>query len=283
MAETVRVEPGSARAAGVGTDATPAGSPSEAAEERRETLPESLAGMAYVLVAGLFVITFLFQNFVIPSGSMLGTLLIGDHVLVDRVTLAPETKWMPLVHYRPVRHGDVIVFVKPNSEIPDLILVKRAIGLPGDRIHLEHGVLYRNGERQNEPQISMPVENDGNPYHLFQPYRDDFPKGPSDGALVTATWQVEMPNHIQNGELVVPPGYIFAMGDNRTESLDSRFWGFVPQANIVGRPMFVYWSFATPEDQMDKTGFANTVSWIGHTALHFFDQTRWKRTMHLVR
>ncbi len=272
MAETVRVEPeisGQVAASG-------------AAEERRETLPESLAGMAYVLVAGLFAITFLFQNYVIPSGSMLSTLLIGDHVLVDRVTLAPATRWMPLVHYRPVRRGDVIVFVKPNSETPDLILVKRAMGLPGDRIHLEHGVVYRNGERLNEPQVSMPA-NDGNPYHVYQPYRDDFPKAPPDDPGVTATWQVELPNHIQNGELVVPPGYVFAMGDNRTESLDSRYWGFVPQANLLGRPMFVYWSFQTPSDQSDKTGLVNTVAWMGHTALHFFDQTRWKRTMHLVR
>ena len=253
-----------------------------AAEERRETLPESLAGMAYVLVAGLFAITFLFQNYMIPSPSMVGTLLVGDHVLVDRVTLAPETKWMPLVHYRPVQHGDVIVFVKPNSETPDLILVKRAIGLPGDRIHLEHGVLFRNGVRQDEPQISMPA-NDGDASQAYEPYRDDFPRAADDGAPVTATWAVERPNHVQNGELVVPPGYIFAMGDNRTESLDSRFWGFVPQANIVGRPTFVYWSFVTPNDQIYKTSAAETMSWVGHTIVHFFDQTRWKRTLHLVR
>ena len=146
-----------------------------AEEERHETLPESIAGLAYVLVAGLFVMTFLFQNFAIPSGSMKNTLLVGDHVVVDRITLAPRTKWMPLEFQRPVRRGDVIVFVKPNPETPDLILVKRAIGLPGDRIHLEHGILFRNGERVDEPQISVPAD-DGSPTHAYQTARDDFPR-----------------------------------------------------------------------------------------------------------
>jgi len=97
-----------------------------AGDEKIETLPESIAGLAYVLVIGLFVLTFLFQNFAIPSGSMEKTLLVGDHVVVDRTTLAPRTKWMPLVHQRPLQHGDIIVFVKPagRDPIPDMILVK---------------------------------------------------------------------------------------------------------------------------------------------------------------
>ena len=88
---------------------------------------------------------------------------------------------------------------------------------------------------------------------------------------------------MQNGELVVPPNTVFAMGDNRVGSLDSRYWGFVPRENIMGRPMFVYWSFVTPSDQNDKTGAANTVGWLVHEATHLFSDTRWKRTGHVVR
>ena len=261
--------------------------PAAAAEERHETLPESLAGLAYVLVIGLFVMTFLFQNFAIPSGSMEKTLLIGDHVVVDRITLAPRTAWMPLEYQRPVRRGDVIVFVKPNTEIPDMILVKRAIGLPGDRIHLEHGILYRNGERIDEPQISVP-DGIGPSSHEYQTARDDFPRdlegiAAEAAANNAAGWSLEIRNHVQNGELIVPPGTVFAMGDNRLESLDSRFWGFVPQQNLIGRPMFVYWSFVTPSDQVDKTGAGNSMAWILHEATHFFSDTRWKRTFHRIQ
>src|ERR1700729_2329510 len=103
-------------------------------EEQRETPLEALASICSVLAIGLFVMTFIFQNFEIPSASMVKTLLIGDHVLVDRITLAPPAKWAPFVYYREVRRGDIIVFLKPGE--PDLFLVKRTIGIPGDKIHL---------------------------------------------------------------------------------------------------------------------------------------------------
>ena len=250
-------------------------------DEEKETALESLASICSVLAVGLFVMTFIFQNFEIPSASMEKTLLIGDHVLVDRISLAPETSWAPFVHYRNVQRGDIIVFLKPGE--PDLFLVKRAIGIPGDRIHLEHGVVYLNGVAQNEPQAGMPAD-DGNPYHAYNPYRDDFPAvTPGPGDEVTASWAVDLPNHIQNGDLVVPPGKVFAMGDNRTESLDGRFWGFVPRENIVGRPMFVYWSFETPADQIDKTSIGDRLAFMAHIFTHIVSQTRWSRTFHITR
>ncbi len=252
----------------------------EVVEERKETLLESISGMAFVLVVGLFVLTFVAQNFEIPSSSMVPTMLIGDHLVVDHTTFAPPTKWMPLVHYRPVQHGDIIVFLKPNPESPDLILVKRAIGLPGDRIHLRHGVLYLNGVAQVEPQISMP--DDGDPMHGYQTYRDDFPSAPPDDSNVTALWATELQSHVVNGDLVVPEGKIFGMGDNRLASLDGRFWGFIPKEAVLGRPMFIYWSFMTSEDQMYKTSANERIAFMGHILLHIFDQTRWKRTFHRV-
>jgi signal peptidase I len=236
-----------------------------------------------VLVVGLFIMGFIFQNFEIPSPSMVGTLLVGDHVVVDRITLAPQTSWAPFVHYRSVQRGDVIVFLKPNPETPDLILVKRAIGIPGDRIHLRHGVVYVNGVAQNEPYASMPTD-DQNPQHAYQPYRDDFPSmTPGPEQELTELWREDLPTHVQGEDLVVPPGKIFAMGDNRTESLDSRYWGFVPQENIMGRPMFVYWSFETPTDQEEKTSLSDRLGFVVHIVTHLFTQTRWSRTLHVIR
>jgi signal peptidase I len=267
------------------TTTTPEEKPALAAPtpgpEENETALESLAAICTVLAVGLFVMTFVFQNFEIPSASMEKTLLIGDHVLVDRISLAPPAHWAPFTYYRDVRRGDIIVFLKPGE--PDLFLVKRCIGIPGDRIHLSHGVVYLNGVAQNEPQAGMPVD-DGNPYHAYNPYRDDFPSvppGPNDE--VTAGWALDLPSYIVDGDLVVPPGKVFAMGDNRTESLDGRFWGFVPRENIVGRPMFVYWSFETPADQIDKTALSDRIGFMAHILLHFFSETRWSRTFHVIR
>jgi signal peptidase I len=128
------------------TTSQPQPRPSLAAiQESSETPLEALSSICVILAAGLFVMAFVFQNFEIPSPSMTKTLLVGDHVVVDRITIAPPTRWMPLVHYRPIRRGDIIVFMKPNPETPDLILVKRTIGIPGDRIHLRGGIVYVNG------------------------------------------------------------------------------------------------------------------------------------------
>ena len=256
---------------------------SENQVQSEETPLEGLASICVVLVILLFIFGFVFQNFEIPSASMKNTLLIGDHVVVDRTTLSPPTRWAPFVHYRPVQRGDVIVFLKPNPESPDLILVKRAVGVAGDHIHLQHGVVYLNGVAQNEPHALQPAD-DGDPQHAYDPYRDDFPAiTPAPDTQLTAVWRENLPSHIQNGDLVVPPGKVFAMGDNRTESLDSRYWGFVPVENIEGRPLFVYWSFKTPADQEYKTTMGDRIGFIFHEATHIFSDTRWARTLHVVR
>ena len=248
----------------------------QTAQPVEETPLEFVASICGVLVFGLFVLTFVFQNFVIPSGSMLNALLVGDHVLVDRITLAPRTAWAPFVHYRDVHRGDIVVFYKPEE--PDLFLVKRVVGIPGDHIHLRNGIVFLNGKAQNEPYAMKTSDA------IYNPYRDDFPAvPPSEGYSVTATWSAELPTHVQGEDLIVPAGDYFCMGDNRPYSLDSRYWGFVPKANILGRPLFVYWSFVTSEDQQYKTSGRDQVAWLVHIALHFFDQTRWSRTFHRIR
>jgi len=253
-------------------------------ESVEETPWEALASSCSLLVIGLFVLTFLGQNFVIPSGSMKNTLLIGDHLLVDRITLAPPAKWMPLVHYREPKRNDIVVFIKPVADLdanglPDYpILVKRLIGLPGDHIRLRDGIVIINGVAQSQPHAQATTADN------HQSFLDEFPSvPPSVDTGSTEAWAVEFPTHIVNGELVVPPGHYFMMGDNRHNSLDSRYWGFVPRENIVGRPLFNYWSFDTPEHQLEETGMGSTVAWMGHVALHLFTDTRWNRTFHVVR
>jgi signal peptidase I len=260
------------------TGSGPAGVPSsaEAANRVEETPFEALASICSVLVIGLFILTFLAQNFVIPSGSMEKTLLVGDHLVVDRITIAPRSSWMPLVHYREPNRGDVVVFLGPGQ--PDVFLVKRLIGVPGDHIHLRNGVVILNGVAQNEP-YAAPWPQDVN-----YPYIDDFPSiPPSEAGGVTSEWAVDLPNHIEGNDLVVPPGMYFMMGDHRHDSNDGRFWGFVPRANIVGRPLFNYWSFETPDNQYERTSLGDRVGWMVHVVLHFFSGTRWSRTLHLVK
>ena len=244
-----------------------------------ETRLEGLASLCSTVILALFAFSFIFQNFAIPSASMASTLLVGDHVLVERATLAPSTSWAHFIPYRDVHRGEPIVFYKPVLE-PDgqeLILVKRVIGVPGDRIHLRGGIVYLNGVAQNEPTAAKPTAAN------YDPYRDDFPAIPSANVpRVTAEWSIDLPSHIQDEDLVVPPDSFFVMGDNRTNSLDGRYWGFVPRANLIGRPLFVYWSFKTPEDQMHKTSLVEETSFTLHQITHVFTDTRWNRTLHLI-
>src|SRR4029077_1070606 len=140
-------------------------------EKPRETTVEFLASLAAVLVTGLFIITFVLQAFEIPSSSMENTLLIGDHVFVNRVQFAPATRWTgPLMPYREIRRGDIVVFLSPAE--PGLYVVKRIIGIPGDRIHLRNGVVFRNGEKLDEPYVIHSSDEGPNDY------RDNFPAVP---------------------------------------------------------------------------------------------------------
>src|SRR6202167_5095723 len=168
-----------------------------------ETPFEALASICSVLVVGLFILTFIAQNFVIPSGSMENTLLVGDHLVVDRINLAPPAKWMPLVHYREPRRGDIVVFIKPSPE-PELdadgkpqyfFLVKRLVGVPGDHIHLRDGIVILNGVAQPQP-YAQPTTPENHSEFL-----DEFPSVPPypQPGGATEGWAVDFPNHVVDG------------------------------------------------------------------------------------
>jgi signal peptidase I len=215
---------------------------------------------------------------------MESTLLIGDHLFVDRTTFAPPSRWMPLVHYREPRRGDVAVFIKP---VPDEVngrpkyqyLVKRLIGMPGDHIHMIDGIVYVNGAALPQPYAERTTPAN------FSPFVDDFPALPPIPIAdeTPRSWAAGFTRHLVNGDLVVPPGNYFMLGDNRHNSADSRYWGFVPRANIVGRPLFNYWSFKSNEEDYDRSSPVARLAWMIHITLHLFTDTRWGRTFHVIR
>lgn len=228
----------------------------------------------------LFVITYVFQNFFIPSSSMASTLLVGDHVLVEREMLAPATKGASFLPSREVKRGDVIVFYKPLEENGShMPLVKRVIAIPGDRIHLRNGVVFLNGVAQSEAYVAKP-----DPNRPYDSYVNDFPSVTADTEPgVSAQWSLAIPSAMEGEDIVVPPGKYFAMGDNRTNSLDSRYWGFVPGENIIGRPLLVYWSINVPEVSDTDVALTAQAQSTVHELLHFFSDTRWSRTLHRIQ
>jgi signal peptidase I len=216
-----------------------------------------------------FATTTLVQAYVIPTGSMENTILIGDHVLVDKLAYAdPGAIGKGLLPYRDVQRGDIIVFRYPvDGKTP---YVKRVIGMPGDRIHMEDRQVVRNGRRLREPYTQhIAIWPDS--------YRDNFPQSPPAGLLERG--REMLAKHEQNGEIVVPANAFFALGDNRDNSLDSRFWGFVPRENLIGKPLVIYWSYDAPEEDLLDWN----VRHLADVALHFFSKTRWERTFLLPR
>ena len=230
-----------------------------------------IADWAVNLVVLLFGVTTIAQPFVIPSSSMEDNLLIGDHVIVDKMAYAPPgavSKY--LLPYTPVKHGDIIVFRYPIDLKQNL--VKRAIGLPGDRIRILNKQVYLNGQALREPYKYHKTD-------FIAPYRDVFPSYPVGQVYERAVTMLR--NNVVDGEVVVPPDCYFAMGDNRDVSLDSRYWGFVPRENIVGKPWLIFWSYDAPGEALSDGNIHP--DHVLDVALHFFTKTRWRRTFQLIR
>ena len=249
----------------------PAGS--ESSKPNRNTAAE----WAVTILLLLFGTTTLCQAFVIPTESMEDTLRVGDHLLVDKLAYAPAGPiGKYLLPYQEPKHGDIIVFRYP----PDIsqTLVKRLIGMPGDRIRITNGFVYRNGKRLNEPYV----------YHkyAYDPALDNFPWPccrPVKEDLAREAQEEMLNQSASSGEVIVPENHFFGMGDNRDNSSDSRYWGFIPRENIMGKPVLIYWSYqASTEDLTGQT--AGSI--LTHTidlAEHFFSRTRWDRTLKVVR
>lgn len=244
-----------------------------------------IAEWVVTLLLLLFATGTLAQAFVIPTGSMEDTLLVGDHILVDKLAYAPADRFSKaILPYEEPKHGDIICFHPPYEM--SKTLVKRVIGVPGDHIKMVDQVLYRNGKPIYEPYV----------YHKYGPgmaganfpsgdyvRNDDIP-GAAPAVIERNRLQRAMlSQHVVNGEVVVPPGAYFAMGDNRDNSLDSRYWGFVPRDFISGKPIFIYWSYRASTEDLSGESAGSLVSHMVDLSEHFFTRTRWDRTFQLVR
>jgi len=230
---------------------------------RRPVARGFIGEWAVTILAYLFATTTLVQAYVIPTGSMEGTLRVGDHVLVDRMAYAdPGAVGRYVLPYRDIQRGDVLTFHFPEDTRQTF--VKRVIGLPGDRIRLIDKQVIRNGRRLIEPytqHIDPGVDT----------YRDDFPTAAD--FRTTPRGHEMFRQHIVNGEVVVPPDSLFVLGDNRDNSEDSRYWGFVPREYVTGKPLFVYWSYDAPTGDLETWSLSHMLD----VAEHFFTKTRWDR------
>lgn len=259
------------------SDAATAPSPSPQPERvkpgRRTVEPRNVfAEWAITILILLFGITFLVQAFVIPTGSMEDTLLVGDHLLVDKLAYAPasgmETSLLP---YEEVKRGDIVVFRYPEDV--SQTFVKRVIGIPGDRIRFEEFQLYLNGHKVKE---SFVCHKSG----YVDPYRDNFPSLPNVALSEAANSMLE--NNVVDGELLVPEDHYFVMGDNRDNSSDSRYWGFVPRRHIIGKPLLIYWSYDAPTERWTSGSLLNP-RYFGDLVSGFVSKTRWDRAFRLIR
>jgi signal peptidase I len=251
--------------------------------EDQTTISEYLESLLVTVILALFGTSFILQAFKIPSASMEGTLLIGDHLLVNKFIFGGTGAWYEkMLPYRQLERGDIIVFKYPYGDHPHY--VKRVIGLPGDRLKLVDRETFVNGRLLREPYV---VHDPGVPYdplnYNFPPPKNQFITSSTQPPEVINWLSHEMRKYVHGDEIVVPPGKYFAMGDNRDRSQDSRYWGFVDRDAIMGRPFLVYWSVeANSSDYSGDSTFWSRLTGVFDTLVHLPSRTRWSRMLRTV-
>jgi signal peptidase I len=236
------------------------------------TVAEALASLLRTVVVALFLLTFVLQPYLIPSESMEHTLLVGDFLLVNKQVYAkpgPLSRW--LLPYRDVARGDIIVFHHPLHPY----LVKRVVGVPGDRLRIEDGRVTVNGRTLDEPYVAFePAERSA--------FREGFPAQIYSDQRIDLGWWRQMRSLTQGGELVVPAGQYFVLGDNRNHSDDSRFWGFVPRQAIVARPLVIYFSLNRPSTTDVQQASDDRLGHDRDISARLTGFARWKRIFQVV-
>ena len=225
---------------------------------QKSTVREYFESIVIAVILALFVRTWVVQAFKIPTGSMENNLLIGDHLLVNKFVFGPTATSLEraLLPVRDIRRGDVVVFKYPDE--PERDFIKRVIGLPGETLELKSKKVYVNGQALDEPYV-----------HFLEP---------ASSAQEVTSFDVRE----RYGPVRVPDGHFFVMGDNRDNSQDSRYWGFLPRHYIKGRALMIYWSYESGrEDYLDE-GLGATVKRLFSVVTHFFTKTRWERLFHQI-
>ncbi len=241
-----------------------------------EGLWETVRSLLIILVGVFCIRTFVGEATMIPTGSMENTILIGDHVFLDKLMYGPRfpyTTWR-LPRLSAIHRGDIVAFRYPVN--PSELFVKRVIAKGGDVVRVVNKQVYVNGKRLREPYVRHTDP-------AIYPLRDNFPPPVSEIPSLEEAWGMNprwahvMSRYIKPDGLHVPKGYLFCMGDNRDNSSDSRFWGFVPVRNVVGEPLFIYWSYKAPSREWLDNSVEGRLRFDGSILMNFLSRTRWSR------
>ncbi|MBI2820883.1 MAG: signal peptidase I [Acidobacteria bacterium] len=236
----------------------------QASPVQHSTLREYFVTTVICTILALFVTTYVLHPMTVPTPSMVPTILVGDRLIIDKFTVRNGLRpWLPFVPSHEIRRRDVVVFKFPQN--PEVLYVKRAIGLPGDRFEVRDKVVYINGK---------PLQEE------YKYHSDPAVSGPHGGQHFFSSGDFRRDSV---APFVIPARQYFMMGDNRDDSADSRYWGTLPEDLIVGRPLFVFWSYADDSDAYLKSGVADLVKLYASRVIFFFTKTRWSRIGKLIR
>jgi signal peptidase I len=231
-------------------------------EYKKSTAREYFESIVIAVILALFIRTFVVQAFKIPTGSMENNLLIGDHLLVNKFVFGPTASRLEqaLLPIDPIQRREVVVFKYPEE--PERDFIKRVIGLPGETIELRNKRVFVNGQPLDEPYV-----------HFLEPPDESEPGDPD---------HTDFDVRRRYGPVTVPANHYFVMGDNRDNSQDSRYWGFLPRDYIKGRALMVYWSYEADREDYQRTGLGEQVGGVVSTVTNFVTKTRWSRLLHQI-